>query len=284
MIIALFPNSTKKQSNEIARGIKDYLIRHDIKVVVSDEDCKALNADPLSSVNPESIDFRICLGGDGTILRVIHNFPDIKAPIMAVNLGSLGFMADIPADDVAIALEQLVTGNFKVDKRMIMSACTSDGNSCCAVNEITVHRGTNPCLIDLGVYVDDRYLNTFSADGLIVSTPSGSTAYSLAAGGPIVSQEVDAFVVTPICPHTLSNRPIVLKPNKMLRIINLSNGDPLNVDYDGFSHFKLKSNESISISISEQKFPLISFPGHDYFATLRTKLGWSGKIQAKLSH
>jgi NAD+ kinase len=188
-------------------------------------------------------------------------------------------MADIPVDDVHPAIDNLVAKNFTVHKRMIMEGKTSKNDNCFAVNEITIHRGINSCLIDLAVFVDDHYLNTFSADGIIVATPSGSTAYSLAAGGPIVSPELEAFVITPICPHTLSNRPIVLNPKNHITIKNLSQCAPLTVDYDGFSHFKLESNQEIGISISQEKFPLITFPQHDYFATLRTKLGWSGKIR-----
>lgn len=278
MIVALFPNTTKKQSHDIAVNIHQFLTGQNVQVVVPDQDAAALNAAKLSSVSSKAIDCMICLGGDGTILRVIHSYPDIKAPIMAINLGSLGFMADIPIDDFYIALKNLVAKNYVVQERMIMEGRTKS-KSCFAVNEITIHRGVNSCLIDLAVFVDNQYLNTFSADGIIVATPSGSTAYSLAAGGPIVSPELEAFVITPICPHTLSNRPIVLKPKVKITIKNLSDCGGLTVDYDGFSDFKLDTDEEIHISVSQQKFPLITFPEHDYFATLRTKLGWSGKIR-----
>lgn len=278
MIVALFPNTTKKQSHGIAASIHQFLKDKNVRVVVPDQDAAPLKAETLSSVNPKSIDCMICLGGDGTILRVIHSHPEIKAPIMAINLGSLGFMADITIDDFYVPLENLVSKNFLVQERIIIEGRTNR-NRCFAVNEITIHRGTNSCLVDLAVYVDNQYLNTFSADGVIIATPSGSTAYSLAAGGPIVSPELDACVITPICPHTLSNRPIVLKPKHEIMIKNLSDRDGLTVDYDGFSDFKLDSDEEIHISISQQKFPLITFPEHDYFATLRTKLGWSGKIR-----
>lgn len=279
MIVALFPNNTKKLSHEIATKILHQLNEKGVTVVVNDPDAAGLKAPALTSIDPNKIDVMICLGGDGTILRVIHNNPKLKAPIMAINLGSLGFMADIPVDDVHKAIDNLVAKKFKVHERMIMDGKTSEGDKCFAVNEITIHRGVNSCLIDLAVFVDDNYLNTFSADGLIVATPSGSTAYSLAAGGPIVSPELEAFVITPICPHTLSNRPIVLNPKNRIVIKNLSQCSPLTVDYDGFSHFKLESNQELTVSISKQKFPLISFPEHDYFATLRSKLGWSGKIR-----
>lgn len=279
MIIALFLNNAKKQSHDIARNILDLLLKKNVKVVVDDQSAESLNAPPLSSVEPSKIDYRICLGGDGTILRVMHNYPEIQAPIMAINLGSLGFMADIPIDDVSCAIDNLVDQNFVVSERMIMEGKTSNNDKCFAVNEITIHRGANAFLIDLAVLVDDNYLNTFSADGIIIATPSGSTAYSMAAGGPIVSPELDAFVITPICPHTLSNRPIVLNPKNKIVIKNLSQGLPLTVDYDGFSNFKLDTDQEIEISIAKRKFPLITFPEHDYFATLRTKLGWSGKIR-----
>lgn len=278
MIVALFPNNSKTQSSNITHQILHLLSERNVQVVVSDENAKLLKVPALSTVDPKKIDCIICLGGDGTILRVIHSTRNIDAPIMAINLGSLGFMADIPIDDVEHAIENLVNRHFHVSERMIIDAKTSKGGSCFAVNEITIHRGSHSCLVDLAVFVDDDYLNTFSADGIIVSTPSGSTAYSLAAGGPIVSPELDSFVITPICPHTLSNRPIVLNPKSKISIKNLSPAS-LTVDYDGFSDFKLDPEEEIVIANSKQKFRLIAFPNHDYFATLRTKLGWSGKIR-----
>jgi len=148
-----------------------------------------------------------------------------------------------------------------------------------AVNEIVIHRASNPCLVDLAINVDEHYLNTFSADGVIISTPSGSTAYSLAAGGPIVTPELNALILTPICPHTISNRPIVLYPKNEITIEYKSNHAPVEITFDGFPCFSINAGEVITITLSQRLFRLVSMPGHDYFSTLRNKLGWAGKLR-----
>lgn len=279
MIVALFTNASKKQAPPIALEIYRYLKSEGAEVVMS-EDCMCIpEAKPLSSVPASSIDFVICLGGDGTILRAIQQSPEVRAPVMAINLGSLGFMADIPVDGVQTSLEHLIKGEFSIHERVMMEATVNGKHNCLAVNDITVHRGPTPSLVELSVFVDDHYLNSFTADGIIIATPSGSTAYSLSAGGPIVAPTVDALVLTPICPHTLSNRPIVLKPKDKIRICNPDTQDALPVDYDGFSDFQLEPGQNMDITISEKRFSLIKMPEHDYFATLRSKLGWSGKFK-----
>lgn len=278
MIIALFPNTIKKQSTDIARNITEYLNSQGVTVVTEDEDVNTLGAQPLSSVNPSLIQFIISLGGDGTILRIIHRHPEIQAPILAINLGSLGFMADIPVYEIFPSLKNLLEGDYEIQTRIAMDGKSIKGSNF-AVNEIVIHRARNPCLIDLAIYVDNRYLNTFSADGIIVSTPSGSTAYSLAAGGPILTPEINAFVLTPISPHTISNRPIVLLPKREMRVEYISSHEPVEVTYDGFPYFSMKTGETLHITRSERTFRLVCMPSHDYFSTLRTKLGWAGRLR-----
>lgn len=278
MIIAIFYN-TKKQSVETAKTIGTFLKQHGVQVVAEDEEAAAIEALPLSSISPETIDFAISLGGDGTILRLLHKHPKLQAPIVAVNLGSLGFMADIPVDEIIPSLQNLLSGNFHVHSRLAIEGKTSSNPAYFAVNDIVIHRAANPCLIDLAIYVDDRYLNTFSSDGIIVSTPSGSTAYSLAAGGPILTPELNALVLTPICPHSISTRPIVLRPERDIRIQYISEHSPLEITYDGFPCTTLNVGEVVTITFSERKFRLVGMPGHDYFATLRNKLGWAGKLR-----
>lgn len=279
MIVAIFHNTQKKTSTDIARNIREYLEKQLVTVIAEDEEALSIGAQRLSSVTPESINFIISLGGDGTILRLIHRHPLLQAPILAINLGSLGFMADIPVDEIEISLRNLLEGHFKVQSRIVIDGKTSAGKTNFAVNEIVIHRANNPCLVDLAIYVDDRYLNTFSADGMIISTPCGSTAYSLAAGGPILTPELNALVLTPICPHTISNRPIVLLPEREIRIEYISCHAPVEVTYDGFPCFTMNTGEALAITHSTRLFRLLGMPGHDYFATLRNKLGWAGKLR-----
>lgn len=277
--IALFANESKQRSLQIAKEICSFLQLNGVTVVAEDNKSDFIEACPLSTIDPKTIDFQICLGGDGTILRLLHRHPEIKAPLLGINLGSLGFLADIPEEHIYPSLKKLLEGRFTIQKRMKMEGLSPTGMPWFALNEVTVHRAQNQCLIDLAIYVDGVYLNTFSADGIILSTPSGSTAYSLSAGGPILSPDLRAFVITPICPHTISNRPIVLIPEKGIEIKYLSPYLPVEVSYDGMSRFSLSTGETVFSYPAAQDFALVNLEGHDYYATLREKLGWHGKLK-----
>lgn len=280
MLIALIPNQIKPQTRGLAHSIRQFLREKNVTVAVEDDVAHEFEAIPLSNVDPKTVDFTISLGGDGTILRLVHRHPELTAPILGINLGGLGFMADIPSNDIYTSLQDLLNGNYRLSKRIVMGGQTADGQNCFAVNELVIHRAQNPCLVDLGITVDGVYLNTFSADGIIVSTPSGSTAYSLAAGGPILTPDLKAFVITPICPHTVSNRPIVLMPEKEIQVQYLSDHLPVEITYDGFPKFHMASGEVFKIFVSERHFTLVNMPYHDFFSTLRTKLAWTGKLKA----
>lgn len=279
MIVALFPNTIKKQTGEIARNIRKFLNEREIAVVAEEDVAISIGALSLSSIALNAIDFSISLGGDGTILGLIHRHPELHAPILAINMGSLGFMADITLDNIYSSLENVLNNKYQIQTRMMIEGKLKNNHSTLAVNEIVIHRARNPGLVDLAIHVDGRYLNTFSADGIIISTPSGSTAYSLAAGGPILTPDLQAFLLTPICPHTISNRPIVLFPESSLKIEYISSHDPVEVIFDGFPCATMATTEALEIKRSQRTFKLITMPGHDYFNTLRTKLGWTGKLR-----
>ena len=279
---ALFPNISKRQSKSIAIGIREYLVSRDVTVAAEDDEADLIGATPLSKVDPKSIDIMISLGGDGTILRLVQKYSHLDVPIVGINLGSLGFMADVPLTEIYPALEDLLKNNFTIQDRLVMQGHGSNGDHCFAINEIVFHRAQNPCLIDLTIHIDGLYLNTFSADGIIISTPSGSTAYSLAAGGPILTPELEAFVITPICPHTISNRPIVLMPKKEIQVQYTSEYDPIEISYDGFANLSMQTGDVFHIAKSERRYKLIQLPNHDYYSTLRKKLGWTGKLKYPL--
>lgn len=277
--IALFPNVKKTRSKNLAIGIREFLTSRDVEVVVNDEAAHDMGAPPLSSTDAGSVNFVISMGGDGTILRILHTHPELDAPILGVNLGSLGFMADIPVSDIYPSLTDLLNGSYRIEKRLMMEGSLVGNERCFAMNEMVIHRARNPCLVELAIHLDGVYLNTFSADGVIVSSPSGSTAYSLAAGGPILTPELEAFVITPISPHTISNRPIVITPDQEIQIQYLSDHDPVEVSADGFTNFSMSTGEVFCINRSQRLFRLVSLTRHDYYSTLRTKLGWTGKLK-----
>jgi NAD+ kinase len=274
MMIALFPNEKKKQSFELAIHIREFLEDQGITVVAEDEKASAIGAKPLSSIEPEQIQFLISMGGDGTILRLCHRYNHLDAAIVGINLGHLGFMADIPVADIYPSLTDLINGDYKIDNRLMLEA-----GELHAVNEIVIHRARNYSLIELVIEIDGAYVNTFTADGIIIATPNGSTAYSLAAGGPILSPNLDALVITPICPHTISNRPIVLSPGQKISVRYISEYGPVEVRADGLDAISMKSGESLIVQRSPRTFKRVSLNRHEYFSTLRTKLGWSGKLR-----
>lgn len=283
--VALFTNVRKRGAFELACQIRDFLTKRDIEVFGRDEEAGELKLKPLSETDPATIDIAISLGGDGTILRLVHHYPSLQAPIFGINLGHLGFMADVPTENLGQSLQALVDGDYRIEERVMMDGVTHEGETCFAVNEMVIHRSRNPCLIDLSIHVDGVYLNTFSADGIIIASPSGSTAYSLAAGGPILTPEIDAFVITPISPHTISNRPIVLMPKDKIEIQYLSPYEPVEITFDGFPRHQMLTNHVFNISRSKRTFKLIGLKSTDYYQTLRTKLDWSGQVRySTLNH
>lgn len=280
MLIALFPNEQKKRSFELATRIREFLTSKKISVAAEDEKAKKIGATPFSDIDTDKIDFLISMGGDGTLMRIAHRYSHLEAPILGINLGHLGFMADIPGDDVFDSIEDLLKGEYLIDERLAIEA-TFGNQTLRAVNDLVLHRAKNYSLIELAIHLDGVYVNTFVADGVILATPNGSTAYSLAAGGPILSPGLEAMVLTPICPHTISNRPIVLMPHHKIEIEYLSDYDPIDVRADGLDAFSLAKGQKVQISRSKKSFRLVNLKRHEYFNTLRSKLGWSGKLKSE---
>lgn len=278
MIIGLFPNMKNQATLPAAIKLRNVLKARGVTLVADDEHAQTLQVDPLSSAKTQQIDFVITLGGDGTILRYFHRNYNLNCPVLPVNMGNLGFLADVTLPKLDAAIEALLSGNFQIQKRLVLEATVGSQTDYC-INDIVLTRAPNPSLIDLSINVDDHYINTFAADGIIVSTASGSTAYSLAAGGPILTPDLDAIVLTPICPHTISNRPIVLMPKQSMSIEFISNLKPIEITIDGFPFTTLSQGAKITIKRSKIEFKLVTLQDHDYYETLRTKLGWAGKVR-----
>ncbi|MFA6118985.1 MAG: NAD(+)/NADH kinase [Parachlamydiales bacterium] len=284
MIIALFPNEEKKTSFDIAKQIVTFLKKHNIEVVSEDEKAKALGIRSISHINQNEIKFLITMGGDGTILRLANKFSQIDAAILGINLGNLGFMADIPQDDIFPSLEDLISNKFTIENRMMLEGRTNNNESFLAANDIVFHRALNPSLIELAIYTDNTYVNTFSSDGIIIATPNGSTAYSLSAGGPILSPQLEAFLITQICPHTISNRPLVLTADHEIEIKYISKSKkPIMVHADGITSYEMQTDQTFKIKKSKKFFKLVKLKRHDYYSTLRSKLNWTGTTKKEFS-
>lgn len=276
--IALFPKIDKETSRKVSEGVVEFLTKRGVLVVMDDEHAPQFNLVPLSNVNFNELQFLISMGGDGTILRLLHRYQEFDIPIIGINMGHLGFMADIPTSDIYPSLSDLLEGNYEIESRMMVSAYFGDHEGF-ALNDVVVHRSNNSNLIELAIKVDGKHINTFESDGIIIATPNGSTAYSLAAGGPILTPQLDAVVLTPICPHTISNRPIVLMPHHEIQIQYLSAFQPLDVVYDGLVQGQMKVGDTLKVKKHKKKLRIVRLARHDYFATLRSKLGWVGKLR-----
>ena len=279
MIVFIYTGAHMHDAKDLALNIKAFLSEQKITVVAEDKDAEKIGATPLSNINPQDITFILSLGGDGTILGLIHQYENLNAPVLGINLGHLGFMADVPLHDVYPSLQDLISGSYQIEERLILQGESSTKEKYFAVNDFVIHRSTNPNLIEIGIHVDGLYLNTFEADGMIIATPNGSTAYSLAAGGPILSPTLEAVVITPICPHTISNRPLVLTADQKIQLQYLSKYKSVEICADGLSHHTLETGATFHISRSQKKFRLVNLFRRDYFSTLRTKLNWSGKLR-----
>ncbi|MEW6379819.1 MAG: NAD(+)/NADH kinase [bacterium] len=227
-----------------------------------------------------AIDLLIILGGDGTLLRAAHVIEGKSIPILGVNLGSLGFLTEITIPELIPALAAIIgAGSYAVDERMTLEASFSLDNSpeakrACALNDVVFSKGIHESqLIELSIRVDGIWINKFLADGLIISTPTGSTAYSLSAGGPILHPSMHAILITPICPHILTNRPIVVPDNQVIGVTSKSKKTIL-LTVDGEFRKEISCDEEILIKKGSSKIRLIKAPNKDYYQVLRTKLKW----------
>ena len=224
----------------------------------------------------------IVLGGDGTLLSMADAIgaADVDVPIVGVNFGSLGFLTEVTLDEVYPALEAMLSGDARVEERMMLRSTTKRGATelpaNVALNDVVVTKAARARMTDLAVFVGDEFLTRVKADGLIVATPTGSTAYNLAAGGPIVEPRLDALILTPIAPHTLTNRPIVIPASSPVRVQpNIEERDELFVTFDGQAGYQLQAGDEIRICRASRTLRLLRPTTRSYFEVLRQKLRWN---------
>jgi len=224
-------------------------------------------------------DLAIVVGGDGTLLNAARSLAEHGVAVLGVNLGRLGFLVDVSPEDMTRQLEMILGGDFIEEERTLLhSTATREGtvlNESSALNDVIVHKQDIARMIELDTYIDGHFLNTNRSDGLIVATPTGSTAYALSGGGPILHPRLNAITLVPICPHTLSNRPIVLHDASVIEIIIHEGTLEATVSCDGQVSQPLQPGDHITIRKHDHSLRLLHPPGHDYFAVLRKKLRWS---------
>ena len=216
------------------------------------------------------------IGGDGTLLSAAGEAARAQAPIIGVNRGSLGFLTTFSADEARLHLADLLRGEYHVDHRSMLSCSTGRGMHGLALNDVCIKGEINSRLVRLEVHADGELVTDYLCDGLIFSTPTGSTAYNLSAGGPILHPSAKVIVMTPVCPHTLTNRSIIFREGVRLEVYNHSSDNRLLVGMDGQRNLRLCGDEPVRISVAKLRLPLVQRPGYAHFAVVRTKLQWSG--------
>jgi len=277
--IGIISKTGQAEPLKILKNLLPWLRKKGCEVYVDNETASDLQSDGYQrSQIPSIADFIIVLGGDGTMLSVARLVGEKSLPILGVNIGGLGFLTAVQKEEIYEVLEKVMTGQCPVEERMMLNACVLRHGECIAeylvVNDVVVNKGALARIIDLETYIDHNYVATFKADGLIVSTPTGSTAYALSAGGPIVYPTLSSVVLAPICPHTLTNRPIVLPDSVHVDIVLKSMNEDVFLTVDGQVGFSLRQNDIVQVKKSELKAQFFIPCERDYFEILRTKLKW----------
>jgi len=272
--LAFVVNENKAGAPELARELIGIAKGQGLKV-------KQTTRFPLPRGYLRGSDACCVIGGDGTLLGVAHESAREQVPIIGVNRGSLGFLTTFSADEARSQFVQLLKGTFKIDQRVMLNCSTGVGSHDLALNDVLIKDAVNSRLVRLEVFADGELVTDYTCDGLIFSTPTGSTAYNLSAGGPIIHPGAGVIAMTPICPHTLSNRSIIFRESVCLRIFNRSPDSRLLVAMDGQRNLKVGARSPVEISIAKMRLPLAQRENYSHFSVVRTKLKWSGGFVEK---
>ncbi|NIQ95792.1 MAG: NAD(+) kinase [Desulfuromonadales bacterium] len=278
--IGIYAKQNNPDAAELAGKVTQWLTKQGVEVFLEEELARRIDYGdgfPPKSI-PPMVNMVIVLGGDGTLISVARLIGDLKVPIFAVNLGSLGFLTEITRSEMMPLLEHVLKGDFTVSSRMMLDTSVKrEGREVArytVLNDVVLNKGALARIVDMEASVDDIYLTTFKADGLIVSTPTGSTAYNLAAGGPIIHPQLNCLVLSPICPHMLTNRPIIVSEDAHIKIELKFEDEDVVLTADGQVGMPLEHGDVVVVRKAKCRTYLIDSPSKDYFQVLRTKLRW----------
>jgi NAD+ kinase len=279
--VALWGRLGERSVMEPARQVLAHLRKRGITVLAS------ITSDPTRELADAThvdereaakrADLVIAIGGDGTLLHAARNVAARDVPLVGINRGRLGFLTDVTPEHLREALDAILKGNYLAERRLTLAARLGKRakSSLFALNDIVLQKGDTGRLLDFTTEVDNVYVNTHRGDGLIVATPTGSTAYALSCGGPIIQPNVDALVMVPICPHTLSDRPLVLQSSSEIRVtLDNAGGSEAHVVCDGESLARMSAGDVLTISLSKQSVTLLHPREYNYYELLRSKLNW----------
>jgi NAD+ kinase len=278
--IGIVANIEKEKIADHVKSLKKWLEEKGVEVFLEEEISRkvALDGGLAGNELARKSQLVVVLGGDGTMLRAARLAAGHKVPILGINMGSFGYLTEVNLNEIHSTLELIIQGKFDTEKRMMLDVSIRHGNAITSVgsvlNDVVINRGSLSRMNELELEVNGKYLTTYKGDGLIVSTPTGSTAYSLSAGGPIVFPGKDLIIINPICPHTLTNRPIIFSENSNLKITLWSKDKGAMLNLDGQQSYKIVSGDVVTVKRSRHTTMLVLSPYRSYGEILRSKLGW----------
>ncbi|OPY10083.1 MAG: putative inorganic polyphosphate/ATP-NAD kinase [Syntrophaceae bacterium PtaB.Bin095] len=280
--IGIVANVAKEKSSEYALRLKKWLLDRGVQVFLDEAvayrigESEGMERGKLAAAS----DLIVVFGGDGTMLRAARAVCGHDIPILGINIGGLGYLTEVNLNEMTDAMERILKSDFRTEQRMMLDiAITRRGDQAgegTVLNEVVINRDNLSRIVELETAVNGRHLATFKADGLIIATPTGSTAYSLSAGGPIIFPEQNAMILNPICAHTLTNRPVVLPEDVTVQVVLWTKEQGATLTLDGQVSYTLASGDTISVRKSSYVTTLVASPHRDYLEILRTKLGWGG--------
>jgi NAD+ kinase len=292
MNIGIVPNTAKTEILSILRRVTEILDKNSVQYFLSETtrqiegaEVELNNANSFYSTRDlaTKCDVILSLGGDGTMLNTAFEIKNFNTPLVGVNIGKLGFLAEFDIENFELFLSDFKSGNYTIEDRVSLDGECSDINeSLFALNDIVIDKGPWPKMIELTIKINEKELSTFSADGLVISTPTGSTGYSLSVGGPIISPIADVIVLSPIAPHTLTARPLVISGDQEITIMVKSLAEKIQVSCDGQRVNFINTSASLKIKKGDAKIKLIHSQHYNYYETLRKKLFWGVDVRNEL--
>ncbi|MBP2633506.1 MAG: ppnK [Firmicutes bacterium] len=279
--IGVFPNTDKTNADLVLKRIVDFYKTKKVKLLLPQKAADELGYAHLGTENllEEKIDIGLTIGGDGTLLNACRKVADRDIPVCGINIGRLGFLADIELAELESKLDKILNNDYRIEERLMIAAIIKREKTMTyvgsAINDIVVTKGGFARMLTLGLSIDDYLVANYQADGLIVSTSTGSTGYSLSAGGPIINPSLKLLLVTPICPHTLNARPMIISQDEEVRINIAASHTDIVLTFDGQDSYCLLPGDEVIVKKSPLIAQIIKFEDKNYYHTMRTKL-WKG--------
>jgi NAD+ kinase len=279
--IGVFPNIDKENAANVLRRVVNFYRGKDVKIMLPQDAAVFFNYEELGTkdIETENLDLAISIGGDGTLLGVCRRLTVKSVPVCGINIGHFGFLADIELAEIESRLAKILLNDYRIEERLMLTGLIKRGDDIRfvgnAINDVVLAKGGVARMLHLGLSIDDYRIADYKADGLIVSTATGSTAYSLSAGGPIINPKLKVLLVTPICPHTFNVRPMIIDENEEVRVHIAAVHQDILLTFDGQESFRLLPGDEVIVRKSTSKAKIVKFEDKNYYHTVRTKL-WRG--------